>query len=311
MFGGFIKKTIYLPSGGAEYPPFAYVGKPDAAYVFMRLDHNGSDSSFDVESSTIRHYCDLPAPMERMFTQDLHYIWTYMMTTDMVKEDTIRVGVCCPSCGKVNTAFVAVPSLDISIVNRFEERLEISRKFASSHGLELEYGIRRAAANIEFGYLMSQAEDASRGIKAPMHDVMAMFIATQTERIADRGAEVECSSWLDAIRSMTFRDMATLFEDMREHNKSFGIYDRFTYSCKQCGRRGASWLYDDISMSIVSPTTFAGQRSRLEDTIKGIIEESRLPAFTMEDVLSRPMRFGESFANALREVKFHYGIVVS
>ena len=306
MFNGFIKKTIYLPSGGIDYSPLVFVGKPDGAYAIMRLDPMGSDSNFDMLTSTVNHYCELPVPIKDMYTQDIYYIWSFLLTMDLMHGEDFKLKIPCSksSCHYVNSVFLSVGTMDISILNKFNGDTLVERVFDSHLGISVGYKPRKGIANFDFGSAMTAHNDPHLEI------TLSYFCATQAEWIKYDGKLLPKHQWIQALMSLTYVELYRLYKDMIAYSKSFGIYDNFIFKCRTCGTENQGWLYDDLISSFYTSGASNNKLGQLENVFKFSIEEARLPSFTLDDVYAQPIRYAERFSAALKEIKFQHGQVM-
>ena len=304
MIDGLIKKTIYLPSGGIEYAPLAFVGKPDHAYIIMRLDPSGYDSNFDVVTSTLNHYCDLPVSIDKMYMQDVNYLWGYLLTMDLVRNEPIKLTIQCKDCGFHNLVFISIDSMDVSVLNRFDGGVIKEEIFTSPLDITVGYKPRKAMANFDFGIAMNAHEDPDVSI------TLSYFCASQANWIMCGTEMLPKHQWSEALRSLTYVELYRLYSSMRSLTKSFGIYDYFTFGCRKCKSKNDGWLFDDLATSLYSINSFNVQVKKLEDTFRFAIEEARMPSFTLRDIFTQPIRYADQISAALREVKFQPGQVM-
>lgn len=303
----YIPKTIYLPSGGLAYPPTAYIRKIDAAFNFAELNPDSYDTRFEMIQSTVNFYCDLPASISQMFLYDIYYLYSYILTSDIINDVYLTRGAVCSNCGEVNRVSISAAEFDISFYDPFIP-LDFENTFTSSHRIEVELNQRTVQDNLQFAALMAQEEnelDVLSYLK-----IVVLFLVTQIKKINIVGKEaIEKKYWKDVLYSFISNDLFSLFEQALNYNKILGIFDKTKYVCTECGEKNYLWYFDDILDNRILVQKEANTEMML-NLIKGLISESRLPCFTINDVMERPIHFQELYGMAISDADFKMGSVM-
>ena len=200
----YIKKTLYLPSGGVEYSPLAFIDKVDAAYMFMRADPFSIESMFDLLTSTINFYCELPTAIENMYTIDIYYIWSLMTMMDFDKK-YLESGVVCGACRKEYDVKIRIEIFDSVIGNKYDGFI-IPINTHEVEDFVFSFKPRKVIHNYTFAagmqkYLLANGKETNTAEK------YILFCATQLESLTYQGVQIDKKDWSSAIRSMYLKDM--------------------------------------------------------------------------------------------------------
>ena len=304
----YIKKTIYLPSGGVEYSPLVFLDKIDASYVFMRSDHFSNESLFDTFASTLNHYCKLPVPVGEMYTSDIYYLWSLMATIDLGRK-FFTTGEVCDKCKEEYSVSVYLEKLDVLIGNKFNGFTIPKANFTIE---ELNANIilrpRKVLDNYAFSANIQQYMDRDGKETNTVYRYLN-FIVTQIESIKIDGVDINQQLFFDVIKSTSLDCLFELYNKVKLLNKSFGIYDNFKSTCPKCGHKNEGWLYDDLSYS--QPFITGGtDGEQFKNLYMGLLQEARYPCNTFDDGFKRPLRYNDFFYNAMKEMDFQQGTIM-
>lgn len=303
----YIPKTLYLPTGGYDYSPVAFINNLDMSYMFFYADETLVDSSFDFIQSIVGHFCDLPVPIQDLYICDLYYIYSYIQTSEIFKDNIFVKNVICNSCQKENKISFFIGNFDINIFNPFKRNNLIRNFVSSTNDIEIKYRIRKVKDNIAFGNLCVQEESSYDQLN--YFEYLKWFCLHQTDEVYFYGEKIDKENWFDTFSSLLLKDLFKLYEEMVNLNKSLGIYDKLRYTCKNCKTLNTLWFYDDMfeSKFIIHKKH---HQDVLENLIKYLISQSRLPCFNITDVTDRPIKFDDSYNKILKNTKFQQGAVM-
>ena len=302
-----VSKTFYLPSGGFNYPPIVLIKDLDMEYIFYLLDQDKIDSSFDLMQSIINHFCILPTSILNMYTSDIYYLYSYILITENRKDNYFIKATKCARCGEEHKISFFIGNFQTTVYNPYKP-LTLNNIFKSTDKtVELELNIRTVLDNITYSNLLVQEETELAVID--YYSLIALFILTQTKRIKYNGEEVKKEHWHTIISSLLLKDLLSLHNMAIDINKTFGIYDKVKYNCSKCKVTNIFWYYDDIieSKFIINKVSNINDKEKL---IKYLISQSRLPCFSMEDLVTRPLKLEETFNNVVKATKFQSGAVM-
>lgn len=300
----YVPKILYLPSGGLSYTSIAHVHKLDTAYYFHELADD-SENYFDNMLSVVSHYCDLPAPVHSIYTCDIHYIYTYIVTTDLIRDTYLPHWHICHSCGNATKLQVSVAEMAVRFRNPYVPRP--SRFFLDRHNTQIELGMRTVLDNMRFSVALQQLEEEFSS--APFTEVVIRFLLPQIRAILQNEKPVPEDEWSTILRSMVSRDLFVLIDTAYALNKSYGLYDRIKYHCSECQTSNSLWLYDDMLDGRPRMGT-PSDPNAIEKTVKGILSESKLPCLTVNEILERPLSLQDAYVSALGSMDFRVGQVI-
>jgi hypothetical protein len=302
----YIPKTLYLPSGGLLYPPVAYIHKLDASYYLAELDANIYDTNFDKIQSIIKRFCLLPIDINNMLLSDIYYIYSYILTTDIVEDIYLLKTAYCSSCDTFNKVSVSAANFNIQVYNPYDP-ICFNNEYVTLHNTKIKIRHRIVQDNLQYVALISLEENEYDELH--IIKMMVYFVMTQIEEIIYNNKLVHKKHWKEVLENLVTRDLFQLFNQTLEFNKTIGIYDKFKFVCKNCGAKNYFWFFDDIiDNKVITQRTI--NREQLLIIIKSFISESRLPCFTLSDVMNRPLHYQEIYKEAIDSLDFKIGQVM-
>lgn len=263
------------------------------------------DSLFEFFLTIIKHQAELPAglKLEQMYLQDFYFLVSYIIMTDLFKEDNYYNTEFCSKCGNKNKVLISFGNLDFKIINPYISKIQ-TLKEVYLNGFEITLRHRTVQDNIDLSALMLYYQSDVYIFNRILY-VMSQIVEIKK---TDSDTIINQEDYFNLLRNLRTCDIKYLYETVLKMLSEFGFNNHLQYNCKACNALNDMKLYDNIILSYVQPSQF--NVLKFEDTWKGFLELARLPIFQFSDVALLPLKHGNSLEKIITAMKFKRGEVM-
>lgn len=310
MHNNYFRKPIFLPSGGLDYPPFVWLAPITNELSLHEYDMTPGDSNFSSKLTLLEKYIESNVNLFDMFTQDINYIWSYMMIEDIVTDGIYHISHTCykPNCRHINNVKIDMGSLDIKYLNIYDDDVDKFFNYQSKEGLKIKLSRRRAKHNLNYGHILFS--DTTKEKNEYAYQVN-LFIVTQIEEILYNNIIVPKNEYIKCLKSLRLYEIDEILGLILSEENKFGIHNQLCFNCVKCNEKNILYLFNDFQESkIVSTDPIPNIINKQKELFKNIFEFARLPIMGYESYLKTPIRFIKGMGQAIQGMEFHNGSIL-
>lgn len=298
---------LYLPSGGLSYSPFVFVRPITVKSSLLEVDPFTTHSSFEHIITLVNEYVTFETNILDIYVQDIYYIWLHYLNTDFQSElsDFRKVLVPCRKCFQENKVLVDYSDVDVFLNDRFKASKLKERHCIKIGKIEITLPYRKVSQNVEFANLILTNTDS--------YDVilrMIYYILTQTEKMSYEKQEIDSREWYDVIANENIGTIVKIYNKILNLEMDFGVYNKLSFKCYSCGSEEETILFNNFYLSQMSESRNKNILAEQESTFDYLMNFSRLPIFSFDEITQLPLRFRESIMKSVGKIKFHAGVVL-
>lgn len=294
------KRYIYLPSGGAEYPPDFWLGNLTIEYVQLIQDSNAINTSFENIIQVLRRYSSSEVSINDMFVSDVYFVWANILMSDIEKKSYVCHSFQCvnPECKRKNNVRIDFSKLRTRIFNPYKEvmlRFLVDIIFFDGKKYTIEYDMRRVKNNLHFIY-------QNLGHKSTIVQRIVNYLVGQTKSIVSEDGEVIPKNnfyWFYIF--VDFYKLFDIFDKVCKYNFSYGIENDISYVCKYCKQRNNINTFNDFTMCEFSIGGI-NESERIEN-YKRKLEFMQLHLLDIDQLMQIPLKEFDTYNNALNQIK--------
>jgi hypothetical protein len=300
-------KIMYLPSGGLSYSPFVFLKPITLKINFLETDQYMIHSTFERILYTINEYVKFDTSVLEVYIQDIYYLWMYYINTDFQNEysrfNSIKTP--CKHCYEINNVMVDFTDADVFINNKYSSSELKPVHVLKIDNIEIETTYRTVKHNIEFSQLaLSYTEKDDVVLKT------IYYILTQVTNITMEGRRLNKNEWLDALSSLSLKQLTRIYNAILEIEFHFGVYSNLMFTCFSCGKETTSLLFNNFYLSQLQSLADLSTVQKQEEIFDYMLNFVRLPLLNFEELTSIPVRLTKSLMQSSSKIKFHAGVVL-
>lgn len=286
-------KLVILPSNGIEYPPYAYI-KPITYEYFLfasdveELSLTQSESIFNV----LFKYVISPVPLYDLYTEDFYFLYINFLM--QILEDKYYLSSKCEKCKTINKLSINIGDISTTYYDGFDISKEIC---LHNDTTKIRYRRRKVSDNLKYGI---KNLETNNGIEITN---LIDYISHQIISIIYKGHEIEQSEIKNFLQfNLQSRDISEIFTNSFI-KKDFGMNHNIEYKCKSCSTINQTYFFNDFGSCMVQ----IERDQELSEKItifKALLQLSRTPAITINELLKMPYTSHKELLDAFKEIEF-------
>lgn len=281
------EKSLYLPSGGLEYSPYAWVKAISLATLPFMNDAKASDSSFDMMLSIIKYHTKMvdATDISELYLQDFYYIWVFLYIGDISTDDNESTKDLCKQCNAVNTINVKLSNLKPTY--NLKKTLVTNLNY-KSEGMDIQFRRRKTKDNIEYG------------VESLRENSRVYYILPQITKLKYKDKVIPPNEYFDFLQNLNYKKIIKIKKRFDDRTCDFGLENTVIYTCSKCKEENECNVFDNINLATMTVQTQNFQ-SKVE-LYKNILSQARTPMFSFGSILDMPIRELETLSEAMKDM---------
>ena len=296
-------KILYLPSGGYNYSPLIRLRRLNIEYTIFQHDVNMVDTLFEFILSTILRYTEKTDNIEEYYLQDFYYIWTQILTLDLMTDKNLKIFGQCVNCQHLNKIEIEFGQLSFTQNSKFTPYINNDRIYKIDEETFISFKHRKVKDNIEYTQLQLNYSEQDAILKNLIY-----YFLPQINSITYKSSKLKPEEYIEYLTSLTRKEILNIYNFLLEYYEEFGIENKVLYKCMKCEHENETIVYDSLILSEISPRIM--DKRALEKIFKNIFELARLPIFSIDDILKMPLFYDNVIMNVINNINFQTGGVI-
>lgn len=296
------EKYIHLPTCGLTYDPICWLKPVSSEFNLAQYDTELYNSNLEFMVSIIKKYATLKVDITDLFISDFFYIWSVIRTGQTEgKAYYYDLSSCAEKdCGETNRLLIELAKFKVTLFNPLTDKADnFLHKKIIYNNYELCFHLRTVKDCFLFSNLILSCNN--------LIDLHITYLCVQLDYIKDINTQqiINKDEYFYFFRSTKVKYILNVYETIRQFNNTIGIKNKTQYYCVKCRSQNNFLLYDDFSLSVLSPHIHSkSAKYQLEELYKIHIMSVQYGWLSLDNILSIPIKDVDVYIKALNRVDF-------